>query len=93
MAGLDAEQVSRVITAALSGPGGVALVVNVFANVPGVVHSPERRGIFKSEPERIQIGDWRYEVTRDGRHRAREEAQVQFRAEGWRFSAVRHRLP
>jgi hypothetical protein len=70
MADLDAEQVSQVITAALSGPGGVALVVNVFANVPGVVHSPERRGMFKSEPERIQIGDWRYEVTRDGRLRA-----------------------
>jgi Domain of unknown function (DUF5073) len=67
MAGLDADEVSRVIAAALSGPGGIALVVNVFANVPGVVHSPERRGIFKSERERIQIGDWRYEVARDGR--------------------------
>jgi hypothetical protein len=70
MEGLDAAEVSRVIAAALSGPGGVALVVNVFANVPGVIHSPARRGMFKSEPERIQIGDWRYELARDGRLRA-----------------------
>jgi Domain of unknown function (DUF5073) len=70
MEGLDADEVSRVIAAALSGPGGVALVVNVFANVPGVIHSPARRGMFKSEPERIQIGDWRYELARDGRLRA-----------------------
>src|ERR1700712_3530615 len=70
MSTLDAEQLSRVITPALSRPGGFALVVNVFAGVPGVVPSPERRGIFKSEPERIQIGDWRYTVTRDGRLRA-----------------------
>lgn len=70
MEGLDTEQVSRVISGALSGPGGIALVVNVFANVPGVIHSPARRGIFKSEPERIHIGDWRYEVTGDGRLRA-----------------------
>jgi hypothetical protein len=26
--------------------------------------------MFRSQPERIQIGDWRYEVTRDGRLRA-----------------------
>lgn len=70
MDGLDAAEVSRVIAATLSGPGGVALVVNVFANVPGVIHSPARRGIFTSQPERIHIGDWRYEVARDGRLRA-----------------------
>ena len=34
---------------------------------PGVVHTPARRGLFRSEPERLQIGDWRYEVARDGR--------------------------
>ena len=67
MAGLDSNEVSRVITASLSGPGGVALVVNVFAAVPGVAHTPARRGLFRSEPERLQIGDWRYEVARDGR--------------------------
>ena len=67
MAGLDSDDVSRVVTASLSGPGGVALVVNVFARVPGVIHVPARRGLFRSEPERIQIGDWRYELAKDGR--------------------------
>ena len=28
---------------------------------------PARRGLFRSEPERIQIGDWRYELAKDGR--------------------------
>jgi hypothetical protein len=67
MTGLDSEEVSRVVSAALSGAGGVALVVNVFAGLPGVIHTPGRRGLLRSEPERILIGDWRYEVTRDGR--------------------------
>lgn len=67
MAHFDAEKVSRTIGAALAGPGGVALVVNVFANLPGVIHTPARRGLFRSNPERIQIGDWRYEVAHDGR--------------------------
>jgi hypothetical protein len=39
----------------------------VFAGLPGVVHTPARRGLFRSSPERIQIGDWRYEVAHDGR--------------------------
>ena len=67
MATFDVEEVSRVVTASLSGPGGVALVVNVFAGLPGVTHTPARRGVFKSEAERIQIGDWRYQMARDGR--------------------------
>jgi Domain of unknown function (DUF5073) len=67
MAEFDAERVSRSIGAALAGPGGVALVVKVFAGLPGVIHTPARRGLFRSNPERIQIGDWRYEVTHDGR--------------------------
>ena len=70
MAGFDAERTSRVVSAALAGPGGVALVVKVFSGLPGVVHTPVRRGLFRSEPERFQIGDWRYEVTKDGRLRA-----------------------
>jgi len=67
MTGFDQERVSRAVGTALSGPGGVGLVVKVFCGVPGVVLIPARRGFFRSEPERIQIGDWRYEVTRDGR--------------------------
>lgn len=70
MAGFDPERVSGAVAAALAGPGGVALVVNVFAGLPGVVRTPARRGVFRSQPERIQIGDWRYEVTNDGRLRA-----------------------
>ncbi|MCV7076292.1 DUF5073 family protein [Mycobacterium szulgai] len=67
MTGFDHERVSRAVGTALAGPGGVGLVVKVFCGVPGVVLIPARRGFFRSEPERIQIGDWRYEVTRDGR--------------------------
>jgi hypothetical protein len=67
MAEFDADRVSRTVSAALSGPGGVALVVNVFAGLPGVLHTPARRGLLRSQPERIQIGDWRYEISRDGR--------------------------
>jgi Domain of unknown function (DUF5073) len=70
MAGFDPERVSGAVAAALAGPGGVALVVNVFAGLPGVVRTPARRGVFRSQPEKIQIGDWRYEVTNDGRLRA-----------------------
>jgi hypothetical protein len=32
-----------------------------------VIHTPAKRGLFRSNPERIQIGDWRYEVSHDGR--------------------------
>jgi hypothetical protein len=67
MTGFDHERVSRAIGSALAGPGGVALVVKVFCGVPGVILVPARRGLFRSQPERIQIGDWRYEVTADGR--------------------------
>jgi hypothetical protein len=67
MTSYDHERVSRAVGAALAGPGGVGLVVKVFCGLPGVVLSPARRGIFRSHPERIQIGDWRYEVTHDGR--------------------------
>ncbi len=67
MTTFDHERVSRAVGAALAGPGGVGLVVKVFCGLPGVVLTPARRGLFRSQPERIQIGDWRYEVTPDGR--------------------------
>jgi hypothetical protein len=63
----DYDRVSRAVGAALAGPGGVGLVVKVFCGLPGVILTPARRGLFRSQPERIQIGDWRYEVTQDGR--------------------------
>ncbi len=67
MSTFDPDRVSRTVGAALAGPGGVGLVVKVFCGVPGVAVIPARRGLFRSEPERIQIGEWRYEVTPDGR--------------------------
>jgi Domain of unknown function (DUF5073) len=70
MAGFDPDRASSTIAGALAGPGGVGLVINVFAGLDGVIRTPARRGLFRSQPERIQIGDWRYEVTDDGRLRA-----------------------
>jgi Domain of unknown function (DUF5073) len=67
MTAFDAERVSRTVTAALAGPGGIALVINVFAGLPGAAYTPARKGMFRSQPEQLHIGDWRYEVTRDGR--------------------------
>jgi hypothetical protein len=70
VAGFYPERVSRAVALAQARPGGVALVVQVFGGLPGVVRTPARRGLFQSQPERVQIGDWRYEVTHDGRLRA-----------------------
>jgi hypothetical protein len=69
-AGFDLAAVEQAVTAAVDGPGGVPLVVTVFAGVPGVVHTPARRGFLRSEPECVLIGDWRYTPARDGRLRA-----------------------
>ena len=70
MAAFDAERVGRTVNAALAGPGGIALVISVFAGLPGVGRTAARRGVFRSQPARLQIGDWRYEVTPDDRLRA-----------------------
>jgi Domain of unknown function (DUF5073) len=67
MVDFDHDRVSRAVAGALAGPGGIALVVKVFAGLPGVIHTPAKRGLFRSNPERIQLGDWRYEVAHDGR--------------------------
>ncbi|WP_019927481.1 DUF5073 family protein [Nocardia sp. BMG111209] len=65
--GFDPERAAAVIAGALHGPGGPGLVFTVFAAVPGAVRTPARRGLFRSAPERLQLGDWRYEVTADQR--------------------------
>ncbi|OBA62620.1 DUF5073 domain-containing protein [Mycobacterium sp. 1100029.7] len=70
MTAFDQERASRAIGSALAGPGGVGQVVKVFCGVPGVILTPQRRGFFRSQPERVQIGEWRYELTGDGRLRA-----------------------
>jgi Domain of unknown function (DUF5073) len=67
MTSLDHQRVGQAIGTVLAGPGGVGLVLRVFCGVPGVILVPARRGFFRSQPERVQIGDWRYEVTADGR--------------------------
>lgn len=67
MTSFDPDRVSRAIGTALPGPGGVGLVLRVFCGVPGVILVPGRRGFFRSQPERVHIGEWRYEVTADGR--------------------------
>lgn len=67
MTSFDQERASRAIGAALGGPGGVGQVIRVFCGVPGVMLIPARRGFFRSQPERVQIGEWRYELTPDGR--------------------------
>ncbi|MEU6579878.1 DUF5073 family protein [Nocardia sp. NPDC046763] len=70
MSDFDTGAAARAINAALGGPGGLGLVFTVFAGVPGVTRTPPRKSLFSSEPERVQIGSWRYEVTSDERIRA-----------------------
>ncbi|MEZ0051164.1 hypothetical protein ABIA30_002162 [Mycobacterium sp. MAA66] len=70
MTGFDPSRVSDTVAAARSGPAGVGSVVAVFSTVPGVVHTPARRSLFRSTPARVQIADWRYEIAQDGRLRA-----------------------
>lgn len=67
MTSFDQERASRAIGGALGGPGGVGQVITVFCGVPGVLLTPARRGLFRSQPERVQIGEWRYQLTPDGR--------------------------
>ncbi|MQY27483.1 DUF5073 family protein [Nocardia aurantia] len=66
----DPGRAAAVIAGALHGPGGPGLVFTVFAAVPGAIRTPAKRGLLRSAPERLQLGDWRYEVTADGRIRA-----------------------
>jgi hypothetical protein len=70
MTDFDESRAARIISAALAGDAGITLVVTVFSGIPGVTRTAARRGLFGSTPERIQIGDWRYELARDGRLRA-----------------------
>ncbi|WP_458691175.1 DUF5073 family protein [Nocardia tengchongensis] len=70
MTDFDIDAAARTISAALGGPGGLGLVFTVFSGVPGVTRTPPRKSLFHSEPERVRIGSWRYQVTRDERIRA-----------------------
>jgi hypothetical protein len=68
--GYDPAIAAAAIAYAMGGPGGLHVVWGVFGAVPGVSRTPPRRGLFRSEPERVRIGSWRYEVSSDGRLRA-----------------------
>jgi hypothetical protein len=70
MTDYDSAAAATVIARAMSGPGGLHVVLGVFGAVPGVAATPARRGLFRSEPARVRIGSWRYEVSSDERLRA-----------------------
>jgi hypothetical protein len=52
---------------ALQLTGGVDLVLGSLAVLPGAQRTPARKTMFKSNPERVQVGEWRYEAAGGGR--------------------------
>ncbi|TSD99327.1 DUF5073 domain-containing protein [Skermania sp. ID1734] len=66
----DQDHAAAVIGSAIQGAVGPAGVLGLFAVVPGAVRTPARRRWLGTEPERLQLADWRYEVTDDRRVRA-----------------------
>jgi hypothetical protein len=63
----DSAQATAVLERALALVGGAELVVGSLAGVPGTQRTPARKSMFRSSPEQVQVGQWRYEVTTDGR--------------------------
>ena len=63
----DPAGAAAVVTRALLVMGGLELVLGSLATVPGVARTPARSGLFRSSPERLQVGEWRYEAAPDGR--------------------------
>lgn len=63
----DAAAAAGVLTRALGVLGGIELVLGSLATIPGVVRTAARSGLFRSSPQRLQVGEWRYEPTADGR--------------------------
>lgn len=66
-AGYDAVAAARVISGALALPGGAGLVIAVLGKLPAVVHTPARKSLFRSSPEQVEIGQWRYTTSSDNR--------------------------
>jgi hypothetical protein len=66
----DVAATERALAAAVRDAGGVGLVFGVLDGVPGVTRTPARRGLLRSQPERVQVGSWRYEPQPDGLVRA-----------------------
>ena len=63
----DAAAATAVLGRALRLVGGAELVVGSLASIPGAERTPARKGMFRSNPEQVLVGQWRYEVARDGR--------------------------
>ena len=63
----DLAAASAVITRSLLVLGGADLVLGSLALIPGVLRTPARKSVFRSNPERLQVGEWRYEAASDGR--------------------------
>jgi hypothetical protein len=63
----DQAGAAQVIGRALGLTGGADLVLGSLSTLPGVQHWAARRSMFKSSPERVLVGEWRYEVAPDGR--------------------------
>lgn len=68
--GYDAPYAAAVISRALDCPGGPGMLVAVMASLPAAAHTPARKGLFRSSPEQVQLGSWRYQVGPDGRLQA-----------------------
>lgn len=63
----DVAQATAIIDRALALVGGAELVVGSLATIPGAQRTLARKGVFRSNPEQVLVGQWRYEVTADGR--------------------------
>lgn len=67
--GYDALTAARVISGALALPGGAGLVIAVLGKLPAVSHTAAHKSLFRSSPEQVEIGQWRYTASRDNRLR------------------------
>jgi hypothetical protein len=68
--GYDAQAAAAIISRAVGSPGGPGVLVAVMASLPAAAHTPARKGLFRSSPEQVQLGSWRYQVGADGRLQA-----------------------
>jgi hypothetical protein len=64
---LDETEAAAVVTRALALAGGSDLVLSALARLPGAVHAPARKSLFRSDPETVAVGHWRYRALPDGR--------------------------
>jgi hypothetical protein len=63
----DPTAAAQTLTTALQVTGGADLVLGSVATLPGVQRTAARKSMFKSNPERVQVGEWRYEAAGGGR--------------------------